>query len=702
MEGEGGTVQLDASKLSSRQLNTRLRAFVASGVRRVRVLNPQGIHYLAAGLEGPLEILVDGSVGYFAGSLAENVEVIVGGNAGWFVGDNMTSGQVVVEGHGGNGVGQYLMGGRVVVRRDAGDRVGALMKRGEVIIGGSAGIMAGLYMMGGKNIVLGDLEERAGEMMIGGAIYVAGRVESLGRNAVLKEVSRDEACDINRLLELYGFDGDYSFQKIVPESRRPIYSGEEKHPPLFRGLQLYEVSVDSELCMGCGVCVEHCPRGVLKLVNGKAKPVNAHLCAGCEACVTFCPANAVKVVPVRNQLPDYRRDVALRAAIGHPPVRGGGGRVRGVSFDDLVFINAQISRPPIDYYREPCDTTVELGGRYAEKPLKLSAPIIIGAMSFGAISKEAKIAIARAASKLGIAVNTGEGGMLPEERAEAKMLIAQYASGRFGVTARYLRSADAVEIKIGQGAKPGQGGLLLGEKVNEEIAALRGIAPGTDAVSPARHMDIVGPEDLKMKVEQLGEVTYWEKPIFVKFAAGRVVDDVKIAAKAGADVVVVDGKPAGTGAAPDILIDHVGVPSVAAVVQADRALRELGVRDEVSPVVSGGIRTGSDVAKALALGADAVAISSAVLIAMGCRCCNLCYLGKCPYGIATQDPKLRKRLNIEEAARRVENYLRAVIEELKMIVALTGKTSASNLDREDLRALTLDASKALEVKMVGE
>jgi glutamate synthase domain-containing protein 2 len=394
-------------------------------------------------------------------------------------------------------------------------------------------------------------------------------------------------------------------------------------------------------------------------------------------------------------------DIQQKAALGHHIVRGMGAKRYFPHFDDLVFLCAQTSRPPIDHYREPCNTEVVLGDRFAERPLRLRAPIIIGAMSFGAISREVKIAVAKAASKIGIPVNTGEGGMLPEERENASILIAQYASGRFGVSARYLQLADAIEIKIGQGAKSGQGGLLLGEKVSEEIAKIRGIPAGTDAISPARHLDIVGPEDLKMKIEQLREITDWKVPIMVKYSAGRVFDDVKIAAKAGADIVVVDGKQAGTGAAPDIVLEQAGMPTLPALVEANRALTETGLRDEVGLVVSGGIRNGADVAKAIALGADAVAMATSVLVAMGCTVCGLCNTGRCPRGIATQDPELRKRLNVEVAAVRVENFLRATIEEVEMLAQLLGKTDIRNFEPEDLRALTLDASSITGVKLVG-
>jgi len=344
---------------------------------------------------------------------------------------------------------------------------------------------------------------------------------------------------------------------------------------------------------------------------------------------------------------------------------------------------------------------VTLGTRYAERPLKLNIPIYIGAISFGAVSKEAKIALAKGTSAVGSAVNTGEGGMLPEERKFSKKLIAQYASGRFGVSAKYLQSADAIELKIGQGAKAGQGGLLMAEKVVGEITKVRGIPEGTDLISPARHMDIVGPEDLKMKIQQLREITDWKVPIMVKYAPGRIREDVKIAAKAGADVIVVDGMQAGTGASPEVVLEHAGLPTLAAVVIANGALEEVGLRDEVDLVISGGITSGADVAKALALGADAVSISTAALVALGCRVCGLCNTGKCPYGIATQDPELRKRLNVDEGTRKVANLLRAFTDEASMLAMLAGKTSLSNLEKEDLRALTADASKITGVRLVG-
>jgi len=316
---------------------------------------------------------------------------------------------------------------------------------------------------------------------------------------------------------------------------------------------------------------------------------------------------------------------------------------------------------------------------------------MIAAMSFGAISKEAKIALAMGATLAGTATNTGESGMLPEERKYASKLIAQYASGRFGVSAAYLNNSDAIEIRIGQGAKAGMGGHLLGEKVTGEVSRIRMIPEGADALSPARHMDIVGPEDFSMKISQLREITDWRVPIMVKFTSGRVRDDVKIAAKAGADIVVVDGMQGGTGAGPDVVTEHTGIPTIAAIVEADEALKEVNLREEVSLVAAGGIRNG----------ADAVYIGTAALVAIGCRICQMCYAGTCRKGIATQDPLFRKRLDYVEGGKRVARYIEAMTEELSMLTQQAGNTDVSKLEKDELRALNLEASALTGVKMAG-
>ena len=397
---------------------------------------------------------------------------------------------------------------------------------------------------------------------------------------------------------------------------------------------------------------------------------------------------------------DVVNEIRREASTGKYTVRSMGSRRSLPHFDDLVILPAQTSRPPIDSYREPCETRTVIGSRFAEKPLEMDYPIMLGAMSFGALSREAKVAFARGCTRLGIPVNTGEGGMLPDEREYASKLIVQYASGRFGVSAEYLNKADAIEIKIGQGAKPGMGGHLMGEKVTAEVAAIRGIPSGTDALSPARHMDIVGPEDLSFKISQLREITGWRVPVIVKYSPGRVGSDVKIAAKAGADAVAVDGMQGGTGAAPEVGIEHAGIPTIAAVVEAHRALVEMKVRDEVGLIVSGGIRSGADVAKAMALGADAVQISTAAMISVGCVMCRQCHLGQCPAGITTQDPALRGKFAVD-AEDRFVNYVSVMVKELKMLTQLAGLTDVHNLDVDDVRALDYSTSLITGVKLAG-
>lgn len=699
---------IDAKDMSTRQFNRTLKN-LSKRAKKIVIQNPGEKHHIAAGLSRKLEIEINGSAGYFLGTMINGPSIRVNGNVGWFSGDNMTSGEILVHGHAGNGPGQGIYGGIVAVEGDAGERVGALMKRGTVIIGGDTSIMTGLYMMGGEIIVLGNLGDYAGESIIGGQIFFAGRVASLGKNAKLVKAKPSEKEKRLHLLEEYGYKTlGVSLRKIVPEKRRPFYKADGKpKEAIVRTHSRYHVMLDQALCTKCKVCVGLCPQKVLKIVNDVVVPFNEPECVRCEICFEYCPTKAIRIIPtVRDPKFTWNGltidEIHRKALRGHHLVRGMGAWRRFPHFDDMVILCAQTSRPPIDHYREPCNTATVLGARFAEKPLKLRAPLMIGAMSFGAISKEAKIAIARASSKVGISVNTGEGGMLPEERENAAILIAQYASGRFGVSAQYLQVADAIEIKIGQGAKAGQGGLLLGEKVTEEIAAVRKIPAGTDAVSPARHLDIVGPEDLKMKIEQLREVTDWKVPIIVKYSAGRVFDDVKIAAKAGADVILIDGKQAGTGAAPEIVLEHAGLPTLPALVEANRALKEIGLKDDVNLVISGGIRNGADIAKAIALGADAVAMSTSILIAMGCRACGLCSTGRCPRGIATQNPTLRRRLKIEIAETAVRNYLQAVIEELEMLAQLIGKTDVKNFEVEDLRALTVDAASITGVKLAGK
>ncbi|MGE3821618.1 MAG: FMN-binding glutamate synthase family protein, partial [Isosphaeraceae bacterium] len=369
--------------------------------------------------------------------------------------------------------------------------------------------------------------------------------------------------------------------------------------------------------------------------------------------------------------PGVIEDIQIKANLARYRIRGFGTlRPRTwATFDDLTFVPGTLTRIPLEGYREKCSTRTILGTRFAKRPLELEIPLMVTGMSYGALSKNAKTALARGASRAGTSTTTGDGGMLDVERAESRKLVVEVLPSRYGIDIRHLRQADALELTIGQGAKPGTGGLLLGSKVSEEIAGIRDLPPGVDQRSPCRHPDFLGPDDMVVKIEELREATHWEIPIFVKMGASRVFDDVRLAAKAGADVVVVDGMEGGTGASPELLQEHTGIPTLAAVCEARAALEDVGLFGKVQLVLAGGLRNGADCAKALALGADACYLGTALLIALNCNrpifvedyaaigaapySCHHCHTGRCPVGIATQDPMLSARLEVEDAAERV-------------------------------------------------
>ena len=410
-------------------------------------------------------------------------------------------------------------------------------------------------------------------------------------------------------------------------------------------------------------------------------------------------------------------EIQRAAREGIYAIRGAGAKRAVPSFEDLVFLGASMSRYPLEGYRERCDTNVVIGARHASKPIMLDIPITIAGMSFGAIGANAKRALGLAATAMGTSTTTGDGGMTPEEREASKTLVYQYLPSRYGMTPDQLRLADAIEVVVGQGAKPGGGGMLLGQKVTDRVAEMRTLPGGIDQRSACRHPDWTGPDDLEIKLRELREITNWEKPIFIKVGATRTRYDVMLAVKAGADAVVVDGMQGGTAATQDVFIEDVGIPTLPAVRLAVEALKELDMHRKVQLIVSGGIRTGGDVAKALALGADAVSIGMAALMALNCNAplyeedyaalgtrpgaCDRCHTGRCPVGIATQDPRLEARLDPEEGAQRVRNYLSTLTMECQTLARACGKSHVHNLEPEDLVALTVEAAAMAKVPLAG-
>jgi glutamate synthase domain-containing protein 2 len=414
------------------------------------------------------------------------------------------------------------------------------------------------------------------------------------------------------------------------------------------------------------------------------------------------------------------------SATGLYEIRGMGAKRRLPHFDDLQLLGASLSRYPLEGYREKCSTKTVLGTRYAKTPLVLDIPITIAGMSFGALSANVKEALGRAASAVGTSTTTGDGGMTNEERMSSKHLVYQCLPSRYGFNPDDVRRADAIEVVIGQGAKPGGGGMLLGQKVNPRVAKMRTLPEGVDQRSASRHPDWTGPDDLAIKIRELRELTDWEKPIYVKVGATRTFHDVKLAVHSGADVVVVDGMQGGTAATQLAFIEHVGIPTLAAVRQAADALEDLNMTGEVQLIVSGGIRSGADAAKALALGADAVSIGQGILVSLGCNSasyvhgdkhidatadyaalgtqpgfCHHCHTGRCPVGVTTQDAVLEQRLEVEVGARRVRNYLKTLTMELTMLARACGKQDVHHLEREDLVALTVESAAMAGVPLAG-
>ncbi|MBR7007888.1 MAG: alpha-hydroxy-acid oxidizing protein [Ruminococcus sp.] len=484
----------------------------------------------------------------------------------------------------------------------------------------------------------------------------------------------------------------------------------------------FEVVRNKDRCIACRVCERQCANEVHRfdsdlgvMLSDEAK------CVNCQRCVSLCPTHALKIVKSDCRLRENAnwsdqtiKEIYKQANSGGVLLSSMGNPKPLPVYWDRILINAsQVTNPPIDPLREPMETRVFLGKKpdrilrrangelITQLPpqLELSMPVMFSAMSYGSISYNAHASLARAAAELGICYNTGEGGLHEDFYCYGENTVVQVASGRFGVHKNYLEAAAAVEIKMGQGAKPGIGGHLPGTKIVGDISRTRMIPEGSDAISPAPHHDIYSIEDLRQLVYSLKEATDYKKPIIVKVAAVHNIAAIASGiARSGADIIAIDGFRGGTGAAPTRIRDNVGIPIELALASVDQRLRDEGIRNNVSLVVGGSVRSAADVVKAVALGADAVYVATAALLALGCHLCRTCHSGKCNWGIATQRPDLVKRLNPDIGSQRLVNLMNAWRHEIKELMGSMGINSIESLrgNRLMLRGVGLSA-KELEI-----
>ena len=494
-------------------------------------------------------------------------------------------------------------------------------------------------------------------------------------------------------------------------------------------LRRYRIRKD-ESCVSCLRCARECSFGAITAEDGKTLSFHHERCVDCQRCVSFCPAGALYITEDENRFrsnsvfrQDDIREIDLQARTGGVLLSSMGAPSESVPiyFDKLLLNASQVTNPSIDPLREPMETAVFIGqrkegidrgsdGRIVDNlppHLELRTPIMFSAMSYGAISLNVHKALAKAAEALGTYWNTGEGGLHESLYPYKRSTIVQVASGRFGVHETYLNTAAAIEIKIGQGAKPGIGGHLTGRKIIGDVSKTRMVPEGLDAISPAPHHDIYSIEDLAQLVMSLKEATGYRKPVIVKVAAVHNIAPIASGiARSGADIISIDGYRGGTGAAPKRIRDNVGIPIELAIAAVDQRLREERIRDRVSIIASGGIRNSSDAVKAIALGADAVSVGTAALCALGCHICASCHTGRCAWGLATQDPELTKRLDPEKGAERLVNLVNAWTREIQEIMGGMGINSIEALrgNRMALRGVGLNAKELdiLGIRYAGE
>lgn len=641
---------LDLAQLSVRDANERLRALGAAG-EDVDLINPDARHHIGVGLTHPIKVRIRGSAGYFCAGLTDGPRFEVEANVGWGLADNMLKGSIVVNGNASAIAAVAIRGAEVVVKGNIGSRAGQVMKEGTLLCCGNANFMAGYMMYGGRIVILGNSGEQVGQDMTGGSIYVAGKVQSLGTDAQLIDLPHDEADDIAQFLDRYGIPFKGTLQKIVNAGKKLRYPRTE---PRTRQVPFF---------MASGA------------VSG------------------YWNTKVQEDIFIRSQIGRYRiRGYGASRALPHLSDIGFRKNVTGVQHDRDVVNKVKLA--------------TEIGGRTGAVPIKLSMPVTIAPMSYGALSKSTKVALATASKLSGVSENTGEGGMSDEQRAAADQIIYQCLSGRLGWNIHDMRRANGIEIYISQGAKPGLGGQLMAKKVTKEIARIRGIPAGIDLRSPSRHPDVLGADDLVIKVEEFREATGYRIPVSVKLGAGRVRDDIKIAYKDGFDFVELDGLQGSTGAASHEVLEYVGIPTLSAIQEAMDALGELdatGAAIRNMPIVlMGGVKDGVDVAKALALGAHAVALGTGAIIAGGCIACLQCHVGSCVVGIATQDPEHEKRYNVPVEAQNIHRYLESVRWQLAAVTRALGHDDVHQLSRDDLVALTPEAAAITRLPYVPE
>jgi glutamate synthase domain-containing protein 2 len=627
--------QIDLSRIPVREANELIRKYGAER-EDVEVINPDARHHIGVGLTDPITVRVRGSAGYFCAGLTDGARFEVEHNVGWGLGDNIYNGTVTVGGNAGAIAGVAIRGANLIIKGNMGSRSGQVMKAGTLLCCGNANFMAGYMMYGGRIIILGDSGERIGEDMSAGDIYVAGKVQSLGSDAELIDLPAAELDDIAAFLDEHEISFKGTFQKVANAGKKLRYGTAE---PQVRSIPFFSFS-------------------------GKTDYWNSKV----------------------------QEDIYIKSQIGRYRIRGYGGARVLPHMSDLAF-RKKIQPDMADAnIAEKVSMSTEIGGINGANPLKLTMPVMVAPMSYGALSASTKRAIGLASSLSGIAENTGEGGMSDAQRDAADQLIFQCLGGRLGWNIHDMKRANGLEIYISQGAKPGLGGQLMAKKVTPELAKIRGIPAGIDLRSPSRHPDILGADDLVIKVEEFREATGYKLPVSVKLGAGRVRDDIKIAAKDGFDFVELDGMQGSTGAGSAEVLEYVGIPTLAAIVEAIDALEEIGARERIQIVLMGGFRDGIDAVKGLCLGADAAAFGTAAIVAGGCIACMQCHIGQCVTGIATQDPEHEARYKPDLESQNIHRFFESVRWQIAAVTHGLGYDSVEQLCREDLVALTPEAA----------